>query len=317
MRTGASERGLQRPGCARVRPATPRSASGAGGCGNYRGGVLRTALRPRWLALLALALAVAGVFAALGSWQLDRSRAEVRERGLRAQAAQDPVPLAEVLAPQQAVTTQASRATVTVEGGLEADRVRLSPRRELDGRTGSWVVVPVVVDGTDPPARLAVLLGWQAGDDVPRVDGGAVDLTGVLRGSEAPSGADADGSGPGGTVLETVSTADLLNVWGAPVYTAYLVASAEDARAAGLEPVPTEPEARGLGFDLQNLSYALEWWVFAAFALFVWWRVVRDTHRAEQLPPEDPPAADGAPDPEPVDPEPVDPEPATSTRSPA
>lgn len=267
--------------------------------------MLRTALRPRWLALLALALAVAGVFAALGSWQLDRSRAEVRERDLRAQAAQTPVPLADVLAPQQAVTTEAARATVVVGGELEADWVRLSPRRELGDRTGSWVVAPLVVDGTEPPARLAVLLGWQAGDDVPQVDGGAVELTGVLRGSEAPSGAEVEGA-----VLETVSTADLLNVWGAPVYTAYLVASADDARAAGLEPVPTEPEVRGLGFDLQNLSYALEWWVFAAFALFVWWRVVRDTHRAEQLPPEDPA------DPEPADPEP-DPEPATSTRSPA
>lgn len=273
--------------------------------------MLRTALRPRWLALLALALAVAGVFAALGSWQLDRSRAEARERDLRAQAAQTPVPLADVLAPQQAVTTEAGRATVVVEGELEADRVRLSPRRELDGRTGSWVVVPVVVDGTQPAARLAVLLGWQAGDAVPQVDGGAVDLTGVLRGSEAPSGAAADGA-PGGEVLETVSTADLLNVWGAPVYTAYLVASADDARAAGLEPVPTEPDARGPGFDLQNLSYAVEWWVFAAFALFVWWRVVRDTHRAEQLPPEDDDAGT-SPDPAAQ----PDPEPATSTRSPA
>ncbi len=270
--------------------------------------MLRTALRPRWLALLALALAVAGVFAALGSWQLDRSRDEARERDLRAQAAQDPVPLADVLAPGQAVGTEAGRATVVVEGDLEADRVRLSPRRELGDRTGSWVVVPLVVEGTEPAARLAVLLGWQPGDDVPAVDGGAVGLTGVLRGSEAPSGAEVDGS-----LLETVSTADLLNVWGAPVYTAYLVASADDARAAGLEPVPTEPEARGLGFDLQNLSYALEWWVFAAFALFVWWRVVRDTHRAEQLPPEDV----AGPDAQPADADHADADPATSTRSPA
>ena len=26
----------------------------------------------------------------------------------------------------------------------------------------------------------------------------------------------------------------------------------------------------------RNLLYALEWWVFGAFAAFVWWRFVRD-----------------------------------------
>jgi hypothetical protein len=29
----------------------------------------------------------------------------------------------------------------------------------------------------------------------------------------------------------------------------------------------------------QNLSYALQWFVFAGFGLFMWWRLVRDDHR--------------------------------------
>ena len=28
--------------------------------------------------------------------------------------------------------------------------------------------------------------------------------------------------------------------------------------------------------SLRNLLYALEWWVFAGFAVFVWWRWCRD-----------------------------------------
>ncbi len=42
----------------------------------------RVALRPRWLAALAFALAMAGIFAALSQWQLDRSieQASVVER---------------------------------------------------------------------------------------------------------------------------------------------------------------------------------------------------------------------------------------------
>jgi cytochrome oxidase assembly protein ShyY1 len=230
--------------------------------------VLRTALRPKWLALLALALALASAFAWLGTWQLDRSRSEATESELRDQAAADPVPLTEVLAPQQALTGEAGRATVLVEGDLDAAEARVSPRRELDGRTGSWVVVPVRVDG----ARLPVVLGWQAGDDLPALADGEVRLSGTLRSPEAPSGTSAEGA-----VLETVSTADLVNLWGSPLYSAYLVASAEDAAAAGLEPVPG-PDRSGAGFALQNLSYALQWWVFAAFAVFLWWRVVRDDH---------------------------------------
>ena len=49
----------------------------------YRDRVLRTALRPRWLALLALALALASVFAWLGTWQLDRARSEAGSRAGR------------------------------------------------------------------------------------------------------------------------------------------------------------------------------------------------------------------------------------------
>ena len=106
--------------------------------------------------MLALALALASGFAWLGSWQWDRSRAEADERELREQAAADPVALSEVLSPQQALGGDAGRATVLVSGDLEAADARVSPRRELDGRAGSWVVAPLVVDGADPAgARLA------------------------------------------------------------------------------------------------------------------------------------------------------------------
>jgi DNA-binding transcriptional regulator of glucitol operon len=33
------------------------------------------------------------------------------------------------------------------------------------------------------------------------------------------------------------------------------------------------------GFDLQNFGYSIQWWLFSAFALFLWWRVVRDAAR--------------------------------------
>jgi hypothetical protein len=35
-------------------------------------------------------------------------------------------------------------------------------------------------------------------------------------------------------------------------------------------------------FDAQNFSYALQWWAFAAFALAVWGKAIRDTLRNRQ-----------------------------------
>lgn len=32
-------------------------------------------------------------------------------------------------------------------------------------------------------------------------------------------------------------------------------------------------------FDLQNFGYSIQWWLFSAFALFLWWRIVRDAAR--------------------------------------
>jgi DNA-binding transcriptional regulator of glucitol operon len=32
-------------------------------------------------------------------------------------------------------------------------------------------------------------------------------------------------------------------------------------------------------FNLQNFGYTVQWWLFAAFGLFLWWRVVRDAAR--------------------------------------
>ena len=38
---------------------------------------------------------------------------------------------------------------------------------------------------------------------------------------------------------------------------------------------PPEPEVSWT-VGLRNLAYALQWWVFAAFALFMWWRMATE-----------------------------------------
>jgi len=64
------------------------------------------------------------------------------------------------------------------------------------------------------------------------------------------------------------------------LYGAYVigdVASTRSTGGAGLEPVtPDSLPEPATTTALRNLLYALEWWVFAAFAAFIWWRWVRD-----------------------------------------
>jgi DNA-binding transcriptional regulator of glucitol operon len=58
-------------------------------------------------------------------------------------------------------------------------------------------------------------------------------------------------------------------------------------------------------FSIQNFGYSIQWWLFAGFALFFWWRLLRDNARrlaqghsaepdptsAETAPAEEPPVA--------------------------
>lgn len=55
------------------------------------------------------------------------------------------------------------------------------------------------------------------------------------------------------------------------------------------------------GFSVQNFGYSIQWWLFSAFGLFLWWRVVRDAARRRAAPaPGDTPAEPDATADEPV-----------------
>ena len=38
------------------------------------------------------------------------------------------------------------------------------------------------------------------------------------------------------------------------------------------------PSLVGSGLSWRNAAYALQWWVFALFAGYMWWRMVRDDY---------------------------------------
>lgn len=252
---------------------------------------VRTAVTPRMLGLLVVLLAIAAVCARLGVWQLDRAQqARADDDGAPAAAA---VPLADVLAPQTTFTGVADGRLVTAAGRFAEDEV-LVPGRELAGEPGYLVVTPFVV--ADSGATLAVVRGWVADPAAAAAappPAGDVTVEGVLQVGEA--GGDDAGLPPG--QVAAVSPAALVNRWGGPMYTGYLLLTGGDAVVAGLRPVP--PPERSGGWDLQNLAYALQWWLFGAFAVLLWARLVRDEARraaaeASGEAPGESPAPDGA-----------------------
>ena len=247
--------------------------------------MLRAAVRPRMLVMLVVLLAAAAVCARLGVWQLDRAQA----RGAQAERAEvavtegaAPVPLADVLAPQTSFTADLLGRHVSVTGTYEPAGQLLVTDRALDGRDGFLVLTSLRVstgDGDGGPV-LPVARGWVASpDDAGEPPAGEVTLTGFLQASEAAGRLDAEAGR-----VEAISSAQLVNLWGGPIYAGYLVVADASPEESGLRLLPPPEPRGGGGWDLRNLGYALQWSIFGLFAAVLWLRLVRDEARGE-LPP--------------------------------
>jgi surfeit locus 1 family protein len=239
------------------------------------------ARRPRWLAALALALGIAAAFAALGQWQLERSF----ERGtVEGQVTEAVVALESVAQPQLPVETIASGQLVRVSlKFVPGDFLVLTDRLDVAG-PATWVVGNAIVQGgRDDGTSLAVALGWVESVDAAASMIQALDAAppaGVFEGrylpSESPQLSDFEEG-----QRSAIAVAELMNLWAdapAGVYGGYLIASEPPA---GLERIDAPAPSTEVTVNLLNIFYAIEWVVFGGFAVFLWWRLVRDEWEAQ------------------------------------
>ena len=237
---------------------------------------LSRALAPRlwWGHVLVLVATAAAVL--LGLWQVqawqDRREAEARDL-----TQVEALPLTDVMGPDDPFPGDRVGQPVTLSGTWLSDVTVFVDDREHDGQDGFWMVSPLLLaDG----AAVPVVLGWVADPaSAPATPSGAADVDGWLQPSEGTGATDDD---PDDDVLPQLRTADLVQLVDGDLYGAYVVA--RDG-VAGLPAGDLEalPEAGNLT-ALRNLLYGLEWWVFGGFAVFLWWRWVRDeTRPAEAL----------------------------------
>jgi cytochrome oxidase assembly protein ShyY1 len=182
------------------------------------------------------------------------------------------VDLGTVLAPQTTFTSDMVGRHVSVTGTFGPDEL-LVTGRVRDGRVGDLVLSPLTVEGTG--AVLPVVRGWVPDAADPAASAappaGTVHLVGWLHVGEA---AGATGLPDGQT--DAISPAELVNRWGGPIYTGYLVLeSVTPAQDPGVSVMGPPVPGKG-GVDWRNLGYALQWWMFGIFAVVLWWRMVGD-----------------------------------------
>lgn len=235
------------------------------------GCVYRFLLTPRWWGIHVFVLLAIPVCIFMGSWQLGRFEDRVQSHEA-AEKAPDPAtqkaePLAGLLPVDQRTSGRPAEAR-----GRYAEQF-LVPDREVDGKSGSYVLTLLRTDGGK---ALPVVRGWiPQGAKAPAAPAGEVDVTGVLQASEnaGSDGVHAQGGLPQGQV-GMISAAALVNLVPYQVYDAWVTLPGADA---GMTPVPASaPQNSGLDLKaFQNLGYTGEWFVFAGFVVFMWFRLVR------------------------------------------
>lgn len=206
-----------------------------------------------------LSLAVAAVFALLGQWQLDRAFTK-----------DAPVVTAKNLE--------------SVEVTIDTQNVYVVANRLHQGQLGYWLIA----NSTDEDGRSQTLaLGWSADLDElasereqimsSMLAQQLVKFEGVYIPTEAPQRQ--INAQP--FVFESLSLAQLINFYSPdqPIESnPQILALTGHSQASAWPPLQAIEVAYAEGQNINWLSafYFLEWLLFAGFAVFLWWRLVKD-----------------------------------------
>lgn len=247
---------------------------------------------------LLLVLVLVTCFVGLSAWQVDRAQhkndvtdsAGVDELKDFNDVMDAQAPMPGILADQR----------VSLSGHWISDAQVVIPGRVQDGDSGYWVVTMFAPDGAHlgegvevanaekKTIAIPVVRGFTTDEDTAMTSeakDGQVELTarigpieGPVEGNDLPDGQ-----------VHTVSTSQIINLFpDLLTYSGFLIPETADGAAAsvgtdGLEQVPTTTTRDEGGFDLQSAVYALEWIIFAAMALYMWFQLLRDDYVRRRL----------------------------------
>jgi surfeit locus 1 family protein len=213
--------------------------------------------------VIALGLGLAAAMGALGMWQLEVYHRQGAAAAAR-RASAPPVPLSSVARPGASALDGYGRSVmfegtydpalqVLVPAGDGAGKFRvLSGLRQVDGSVVA-VVRGIVSEPTapsppsDPVQQVGVLLPTEE----------------YVAETDLPSGQ-----------MGSVRLPALAQQWPGPLIDGFVTLSSADAASQGLAAAPLQlPESPG---RIRNGAYVGQWWLFAAFTLFMAFRMARD-----------------------------------------
>jgi len=214
----------------------------------------------RWQGFTVVVLVAIIGFGFLSRWQWQR--AEEKRVAQQAQTLAEQTPVV-----PRADGTLPEFTAVTLTGEYAVDSLRFVRQRPLEGRNGYWVLQLLQTESGD----IWVLRGWvPAGprtDTSPDVStpSGQITIDGLVRPLARGEELTDRGGLPDDQVTE-VQTAQLPMQGGAEWYVQALNSAPEDS--VTIVPI-TRPD------ELQNVSYAVQWLLFAAVAIGGWFYFLR------------------------------------------
>ncbi len=244
-------------------------------------------LSRRWI-LFGIAVALLAFLAyRLGEWQFNRLDERVADNQvIRKNLTADPVPVATILSPGRLVADGEVWRQVTATGEYVEDETVVVRYQTRDGKSGVDVVTPLL---TDSGAAVLVNRGWLAtgnvgttSPDVPPAPAGEVTVVGWVR---------ADATGDSARVQDrstrAVSSRQIAPTLPFPVYGGFVEAETES-------PAPAQPLVKAEPPELNegpHFFYGLQWWFFAALALFGFCYLAWDERRKARATPTEPAAS--------------------------
>lgn len=227
--------------------------------------IWRTAVTPRWLFALTALIAFIAISVVLGRWQWDRTQDILAaERA----AAAEPIQLSKLINDDGTWNNADIGRTVILDGGFTGDEISI-PNREYQGQSGTWTITRFELDNQ---ASVAVVRGWLPNDEFsPPIRQDPTRIEGVLHPNEAFY------EGANEEQIITVDAPALAAAWNTALIDGYVMLQEQDpvllaADAAAPVIVPPTVSVGNAPFPLRNFFYAIQWWIFAVFAIFVYGR---------------------------------------------
>jgi len=229
---------------------------------------------PRWIAAHLGIVLLMVAFVLLGRWQWDVGHKVAPLTAAELQIWHTAEPVDSVITPANGLNgTQVGQA-VEATGTYDSTRQLLVPGQVLDGHPGYYVLAPLVTG----PGQDAVLVNrgfiaasGSAEPRIPAAPKGRITITGWAAEPESTTGevndngiaeTQAVGTVTAADEIQYISPAELVNQWPYHLTDGYVTATDSASLSGGLRLIAGPLPIHGTTWDLLNVCYAFQWWLF-------------------------------------------------------